>query len=75
MTLAVRVLYIGVLFRFTSQQAVDVLADLKTRRGTPEVIRVDNGPEFRSVAWANGPVGKSHVDLFPTGPAYRQWSD
>tara|TARA_Y100000588_G_scaffold370962_1_gene441747 strand:+ start:349 stop:1182 length:834 start_codon:yes stop_codon:yes gene_type:complete len=48
-------LYIGALFRFTSQQVVDVLADLKTRRGAPEAIRVDNGPEFTSVAldqWA-----------------------
>ena len=48
-------LYIGALFRFAGQQVVDILADLKTRRGAPEAIRVDNGPEFRSVAldqWA-----------------------
>ena len=48
-------LYIAALFRFTAQQVVDVLDELKTRRGAPEAIRVDNGPEFTSVAldqWA-----------------------
>lgn len=48
-------LYIGALFRFTAQQVADVLEELKTHRGAPDAIRVDNGPEFTSVVldqWA-----------------------
>jgi putative transposase len=48
-------LYIGVAFRFTGQQVADIVEELKTRRGASDAIRVDNGPEFTSVAldqWA-----------------------
>ena len=48
-------LFIGALFRSIGWRVVDVLDDLKTCWGCPAAIRVDNGPEFRSVVleqWA-----------------------
>jgi putative transposase len=36
--------------RLSSQDVLDLLRDLFVRRGTPEYIRSDNGPEFTSKA-------------------------
>ena len=48
-------LYIGVGTHFRGIQVADLLARLARRRSAPDKIRVDNGPEFTSVAldqWA-----------------------
>ena len=48
-------LHIGVDFHFTGEQVAEVLTRLKKHRGLPDIIRVDNGPEFTSIAldqWA-----------------------
>ena len=57
--------YIGVGSHFRSIQVAEILAGLVRRRSEPKKIRVDNGPEFTSVALDRGPTGKTFQSLMP----------
>jgi transposase InsO family protein len=56
--------------RLSSQDVMDVLRDLFVRRGAPEYIRSDNGPEFTSkaVRWWLGRVAVKTLFIEPGSP-------
>src|ERR1700761_7762294 len=63
-------LAIGVARRLTSEDVLERLSDLFVRRGVPEHIRPDNGPEFTAKAvreWL-GRVGVATLYIEPGGP-------
>lgn len=47
------------LWRFRSNDVIDVVAKLFIEHGPPGHIKSDNGPEFVALPYANGPAGSA----------------
>jgi transposase InsO family protein len=63
-------LAIGVARRLRSQEVIETLAEVMLRRGIPEYLRSDNGPEFvaRELRYWLAKLGTGTLDIEPGSP-------